>query len=58
MPRAEGLTGLYFAGGGTHPGGGIPLVIRSGKFAAELLAADFRSGRVTMSQRKGREVRV
>ncbi len=27
--------GLYFAGGSAHPGGGIPLVILSGKLAAE-----------------------
>ncbi len=26
--------GLYFAGGGTHPGGGVPLVMLSGQFAA------------------------
>lgn len=38
--RVAGLRGLSFAGGGTHPGGGIPLVIRSGKFAAELLTKD------------------
>jgi phytoene desaturase len=39
MPRSK-IGGLYFAGGGTQPGGGIPLVIRSGRFAAELLAKD------------------
>jgi len=27
--------GLYFTGGSAHPGGGIPLVILSGKIAAE-----------------------
>jgi len=30
------LKGLYFAGGTTHPGGGVPLVTLSGKLAAEL----------------------
>lgn len=36
-PRIQGPTpGLFFAGGGTHPGGGVPLVLRSGQFAAEL----------------------
>jgi phytoene desaturase len=35
--QVRGVRGLTFAGGGTHPGGGIPLVIRSGRFAAELL---------------------
>jgi phytoene desaturase len=32
--------GIYFAGGGTHPGGGVPLVMRSGEFAARLVTAD------------------
>lgn len=27
--------GLYFTGGSAHPGGGIPLVILSGRIAAE-----------------------
>jgi len=27
--------GLFFCGGSAHPGGGIPLVIKSGRFAAE-----------------------
>ncbi|MDX2009847.1 MAG: phytoene desaturase family protein [Myxococcaceae bacterium] len=31
--------GLFFAGGGTHPGGGVPLVMLSGRFAAGLTAA-------------------
>ncbi|MDZ7361489.1 MAG: phytoene desaturase family protein [candidate division KSB1 bacterium] len=36
--RSRELKGLYFAGGSTHPGGGIPLVLLSGKIAAELIA--------------------
>jgi phytoene desaturase len=36
--RSRILKNLYFAGGSTHPGGGIPLVILSGKMAAELIA--------------------
>lgn len=36
--RSRELRGLYFAGGSTHPGGGIPLVLLSGKIAAELIA--------------------
>jgi phytoene desaturase len=31
------LKGLYFCGGSAHPGGGIPLVILSGKIASELI---------------------
>ena len=36
--RSRLLDGLYFAGGSVHPGGGIPLVILSGKMAAALIA--------------------
>jgi phytoene desaturase len=35
--KARDIESLYFAGGATHPGGGIPLVLLSGKMAAELL---------------------
>ena len=38
--RSRTLHGLYFAGGSVHPGGGIPLVILSGKMAATLIAED------------------
>ena len=37
--RASAIHGLYFAGGGTHPGGGIPLVLLSGRTAAQHLLA-------------------
>lgn len=33
--RSKEYSGLYFCGGSSHPGGGIPLVILSGKMAAE-----------------------
>jgi len=36
--RSRLIHGLYFAGGSTHPGGGIPLVLLSGKISAELIA--------------------
>ncbi len=38
--RASDITGLYFAGGTTHPGGGVPMVMLSGGVAARLLLAD------------------
>lgn len=38
--RCDDLPGLYFAGGTTHPGGGVPMVTLSGKVAAELVMAD------------------
>jgi phytoene desaturase len=34
------VAGLYFAGGTTHPGGGVPMVTLSGKVAAELVLSD------------------
>lgn len=39
--RSRDVKGLYFAGGTTHPGGGVPMVTLSGKVAAELVAEDF-----------------
>ncbi len=33
--RSKNYKGLYFCGGSAHPGGGIPLVLLSGKLAAE-----------------------
>jgi phytoene desaturase len=38
--RAPNLPGLYFAGGSVHPGGGLPLVMLSGKIVAEMIAHD------------------
>jgi phytoene desaturase len=38
--RARDVTGLYFAGGTTHPGGGVPMVMLSGKVVAGLIAKD------------------
>lgn len=35
--QAIGLPQIYFVGGGTHPGGGIPLVLLSGKAVAEAI---------------------
>ena len=36
-PRMRGATpGVFFAGGGTHPGGGVPLVMLSGRWAAAM----------------------
>lgn len=38
--RSRTLRDLYFVGGGTHPGGGIPLVLLSGRAVAERILAD------------------
>jgi phytoene desaturase len=37
--RVRDAQGLYFVGGGTHPGGGIPLVLLSGRAVARRIAA-------------------
>jgi phytoene dehydrogenase-like protein len=34
------VRGLYFAGGTTHPGGGVPMVTLSGKVAAGMVLED------------------
>ena len=38
--RAKDVQGLYFAGGTTHPGGGVPMVMLSGKLAAAMVLDD------------------
>lgn len=38
--RASDVRGLYFAGGTTHPGGGVPMVMLSGKVAAGMVLDD------------------
>ncbi len=40
--RPKGLRRFVFAGGTTHPGGGIPLVLLSGRIAARLLDEELR----------------
>jgi len=39
--RVPGLENLYVAGGSVHPGGGVPLVILSGKIVSQIIAQDF-----------------
>lgn len=34
------IKGLYFCGGSVHPGGGIPLCLKSAKIVSDLVAAD------------------
>jgi phytoene desaturase len=36
---SRSIAGLYFVGGSVHPGGGIPLCLRSAKIMSELVAA-------------------
>ncbi len=39
---SESVKGLYFVGGSVHPGGGIPLCLRSAAITAQLIAKDYR----------------
>jgi phytoene dehydrogenase-like protein len=34
------IKGLYFVGGSVHPGGGIPLCLKSAKIMSEIVAGD------------------
>lgn len=36
------IKGLYFCGGSVHPGGGIPLCLKSAKIVSDLIAYDFK----------------
>jgi phytoene dehydrogenase-like protein len=40
--RSPKIKGLYYAGGSTHPGGGVPLVTLSAKIVAKLVEQDLR----------------
>ncbi len=40
--RSRDYRGLYFCGGSAHPGGGMPLVMLSGKLTAELVTKDLQ----------------
>jgi len=43
--RVEGVRGLYLASGSAHPGGGMPLVVLSGRIAVQNLEFDTHSRR-------------
>jgi phytoene desaturase len=42
-PKSQNISGLYFVGGTTHPGGGIPMVMLSGKYVAQQVDFDVSS---------------
>jgi phytoene desaturase len=39
----KAIKGLYFVGGSVHPGGGIPLCLKSAKIMSELVAKDIKT---------------
>jgi phytoene desaturase len=49
--RAKSVRGLFFVGGGTHPGGGLPLVTLGGKIVADaVVRRGFLKGRATLTE--------
>ena len=38
--RCPDVAGLYFVGGTTHPGGGVPMVMQSAKVVADMIERD------------------
>ncbi len=41
--RSPDYRGLYFCGGSAHPGGGMPLVMLSGKIVSDLIGYDYNA---------------
>lgn len=39
------IKNLYFCGGSVHPGGGIPLCLKSAKIATDIIAKDFKKSK-------------
>jgi phytoene dehydrogenase-like protein len=39
---SSSIKGLYFAGGTVHPGGGIPLCLKSARLVSELIKDDIK----------------
>jgi predicted Rossmann fold flavoprotein len=52
--QSRNIPGLYFVGGATHPGGGVPMVSLSGRFVAEAIASDCEVGRPRKKSALGR----
>jgi 1-hydroxycarotenoid 3,4-desaturase len=55
-PARTRVPGLYLAGGGAHPGAGVPMAALSGKHAAEAVIGDLISGGLTSASMSGRTV--
>lgn len=41
--KSRSIKNLYFCGGSAHPGGGIPLVILSGKIVSDIIASEYQN---------------
>ena len=42
---SRSIKALYFVGGSVHPGGGIPLCLKSAKIMSEIVTTDFKKER-------------
>lgn len=51
--RSRDIQGLFFAGGSTHPGGGVPLVLLSGSMAADMAANYLQAQHRSRKQKVG-----
>ena len=40
--RSDYYENLFFTGGNTHPGGGVPLCFLSGKIVSEMIYSDYK----------------
>jgi len=40
---SKDINGLYFTGGSVHPGGGIPLCLKSAKITADMIMRDYKT---------------
>ncbi|MGQ0676687.1 MAG: phytoene desaturase family protein [Rhodospirillales bacterium] len=50
--RFEDVDGMYIAGGGTHPGSGLPVIYEGARISARLLLQDLGADVAFMDQRK------
>ncbi len=41
--KSRSIKNLYFCGGSAHPGGGIPLVILSGKIVSDIIVSEYQN---------------
>jgi 1-hydroxycarotenoid 3,4-desaturase len=53
-PARTKVPGLYLAGGGAHPGAGVPMAALSGRHAAAAVMADLKIGDLTSASMSGR----
>jgi phytoene desaturase len=53
--RFEDIDGMYIAGGGTHPGSGLPVIYEGARISARLLLQDLGADATFMDRRETAE---